>query len=231
MIEEILNKAIELHNEDFKIAETSNLSEVNNLSDEMSAIVCSATVFFINLKNMPYIIKNDGKRAASKTYKIFHEALSVFAKETNAYLIDHNSNSFLLVYASSIKEIDTHIENAYRLSYVLGKELVKSIPQFNSLNFAIGIDHGRVLGTKSNQGILWYGTCIDKAAAISELCLKPSYLGISGLIYSEISENLKTITRHILGIPKKEPAWVKGSYQFENERKHYYSSNHTIEVK
>ena len=69
MIEEILNKAIELCNEDFKITETSNLSEVNNLSDEMSAIVCSATVFFINLKNMPYIIKNDGKRAASKTYK------------------------------------------------------------------------------------------------------------------------------------------------------------------
>ena len=78
---------------------------------------------------------------------------------------------------------------------------------------------------------MWYGTCINKAAAISEMCLKPCYLGISGLVYSELSENLKTITRHILGIPKKEPAWIKGIYQFENERKHYYSSNHTIEVK
>lgn len=231
MIDEILSRAIELRDKEFAITETSNLSEVNNLNNEMSAIVSSATVLYINLKNMPYIIKNDGKRAASKTYKIFHEVLEIFAKETNAYLIDHNSSSILMVYPSSIKEIDTHIENAFKLSYVLGKELVKNITQFGSLNFSIGIDHGRILGTKCNNGILWYGTCIDKAAAISELCLKPSYLGISGLIYSEISENLKTITRHILGIPKKEPAWVKGSYQFENERKHYYSSNHTIEVK
>lgn len=231
MVDEILIRSTSLLNEEYTFTDTTNLSEVNNLKDNLSAIVSSATVFFVNLKNIPFVIKNDGKRAASKRYKIFHEALDIFAKETNAYLIDNSISSFLLVYPSSIKEIDIHIENAFKLSYILGKELVKKIDQLGTLNFSIGIDHGRILGTKSNNGIMWYGTCINKAAAISEMCLKPCYLGISGLVYSELSENLKTITRHILGIPKKEPAWIKGIYQFENERKHYYSSNHTIEVK
>lgn len=230
MIDEILAKATTVQNEEIAITESHNLSEINNLKDNQSAIVTEATVFFVNLKNIPFLTKNYGKRAASKMYKMLHEALDIFAKETNAYLIDHSTSSFLLAYSSSINEIDIHIENAFKLSYVLGRKLVKNTDQLGILNFSIGIDHGRILGTKSDNGIRWFGTCIDKAATISELCMKPCYLGISGLVYSELSEDLKTTSHHILGIPKKGPAWIKGVYQFENERKHYYSSNYTIEV-
>ena len=230
MIDEILTKATALQNEDYTITETSNLSEVNNLNNQLSAIVSNATVFFVNIKNIPFIVNNEGKRVAAKIYKIFHETLSVFAKESNAFLVNHNNSSFLLIYPSSIQEIDTNIENAFRLSHVLGKVLVKNFTQFSNVDFAIGVDHGRILGSKYSNDTLWYGTCIDKAEAISKVCSKPCYLGISGLIYSKLSDNMRTKTRHILGIPKKELIWLKGRYQFENESKHYYASNFTIEV-
>lgn len=224
IVDEILEKATKLQEEEYLYTET------HDLSNPTPAVVSNATVFVVNLKNLPFIVANYGKRIASKAQKTFHTALSVFAKETNAYLVDYSSKSFLLVYPDSIDEIDTHIENAFKLSYILGKVLVKSIAQFANLSFGIGIDHGRVLGARGENNTLWYGYCIDKAEAISEVSMKPCYLGISRLVYSKLSSSLKTKTHHILGIPKKETIWIKTGYRFENEDKHCYTSNFTIEI-
>lgn len=230
IVDEILEKATKLQEEEYLFTETPEFSQIDDLNNPTPAVVSHATVFVVNLKNLPFIVKNFGKRVASKAQKTFHAALSVFARETNAYLVDYTNKSFLLIYPDSIEEIDSHIENAFKLSYILGKVLVKSITQFANLNFGIGIDHGRVLGTRGENSTLWYGYCIDKAEAISEVSMKPCYLGISKLVYSKLSGTLKTKTHHILGIPKKETIWVKNEYQFENESKHCYTSNYTIEI-
>lgn len=231
LINEIQSKANAILKGQYSIIETSDLSKLDSITDNSSAIVTSATVFFINLKNIPYIVKNDGKRNAAKTYTTYFEIVNCFANETGGYLTKYDSKSFLLIYPSGSNDIDKHIENAYKLSFILGKFLPKKIEQFNSISFSIGIDHGRILGVKIGDEKIWLGTCINKAAAISELCIKPSYLGISGFIYSELGDEMKTYTRHILGIPKKENTWLRGSYQFENEHKHFYTSHYTIEVK
>lgn len=228
--EEILSKITVLSQQEVNFTETSNLNEVHNLAEGLNCIVTTATVFHVGLKNIPYLIKNEGKRSAVKTYQMYHQALQSFAEETQGSLVDYDCKSFLIIYPSSHKDINAHIKNALKLSYILGKLLPKKIEKIGNTDFGIGIDHGRIMGVKSNNGIHWYGICIDKAATIGSLCLKPSYVGISGLIYSELDEELKIHTNHILGIPKKENAWQKGSYQFENEHKHYYTTHHTIET-
>ncbi len=228
--EEILSRTIALSQQEVNFTETSDINEINKLDDGLNSIVLSATVFHIGLKNIPYLIKNEGKRAAVKAYKAYHQVLQLFADETEGHLIDYDSKSFLIIYPTTHKEISNIVESALKLSYILGKLLSKKIEQFGKTDFSIGIDHGRIMGVKSNNGNHWYGTCIDKAATIGSLCLKPSYVGVSGLIYSELDDKIKVHTNHILGIPKKENAWQKGSYQFENEHKHFYTTHHTIEV-
>lgn len=229
--EEILSKTATISLQEVNFAETSNTKDIGKLDDNLSTIVTNATVIHVKLKNLQYLTKNEGKRSAVKSYKIYHQVLQIFADETHADLVDHDTKSFLLIYPSSHKDISTIVENAMKLSYVLGRLLPKNIDKFASIDFGIGIDHGRIMGTKSNNGNHWYGICIDKAAVIAGLCLKPSYVGISGLVYSELNEDLKIHTSHILGIPKKENAWQKGSYQFENEHKHFYTTHHVIEIK
>lgn len=228
--DEIQEEAVSIQDEEYNIIETYNLSEAESLDNETSAIVCNATVVFVKIKNMTSILHNDGKRVASKVFRIIRKVLNHFAKKTDAYLIDYNNRSILLVYPSSIKEIDVQITNALKLSHILGKVLVKSLDDFVNLSFSIGVDHGRILGIKSNNKTFWYGTCIEKAEAISDACMKPCYLGISGLVYSELSNNLKNMTRRILGFPKKEQVWNKDHYTFEYESKHYYSTSFTIET-
>ncbi|MBQ0128297.1 MAG: hypothetical protein KBT57_00525 [bacterium] len=230
LIDDINNKIDSLQNEEYSIIETKEMNAFDDLNDSLSAIVTSATVLYINIKNIPFFTKNDGKRAASKIYKMYQEVLRLFANDTNGVFACYTNSSFLVFYPSSIKDVDIHITNAFKLSYIIGKILPQKHPQFSSVNITIGVDHGRILGTKCDHGRLWFGACIDKAAAISDACTKPSYLGISRLIYSEIGEDLRTITHHVLGFSKKEMAWQKGSYQFENESKHYYSTRHNLEI-
>ena len=230
LIDEINNKIESLQNEEYSILETKEIDAFDQLNDGLSAIVTNATVLYINIKNIPFFTKNDGKRVASKIYKTYQEVLSLFAKETNGVFACYTNSSFLVFYPESIKNIDTHISNSFKLSYIIGKVLPQKHPQFSGVDISIGIDHGRILGTKCYHGRLWYGTCIDKAIAISNMCTKPSYLGISRLIYSEIGEDLRTITHRVMGFSKKEMAWQKGSYYFENENKHYYSTRHNLEI-
>lgn len=230
LIDDINNKVNTLQNEEYSIIETKDMDAFDNLSEGLSAVVTNATVLYVNIKNLPFITKNDGKRAVSKTYKTYQEVLRLFANETNGFFACYTNSSFLVFYPSSIKDIDTHVTNAFKLSYVIGKMLPQKFPQFSNIDISIGIDHGRILGAKCDHGRLWYGTCIDKAIAISNMCTKPSFIGISRLIYSEIGEDLRTITHRVLGFTKKEIAWQKGSYYFGNESKHFYSTRHNIEI-
>ena len=62
LINEIQSKANAILEGQYSIIETSDLSKLDSITDNSSAIVTSATIFFINLKNIPYIVKNDGKR-------------------------------------------------------------------------------------------------------------------------------------------------------------------------
>lgn len=228
-IDDILSKAESLSKQTLTCAEAHDLSEAKQLLEEYDCVVITASVLCVSIKNIPFITKTQGKRAAALCHKQFDNVLQSFAKATDGQLIDLSSSCFMMVYPATHEHIDAHVRNAMKLSHILGKVATKQIPSLANINFSIGVDHGRILCTKGNSGVVWYGTCIDKAIAIGDLCQKPAYLGISGLMYSILEEDTKTHTRHILGIPKKEPAWQRYSFQFENEHKHYYSTIHTIE--
>lgn len=67
LIDDINNKIDSLQNEEYSIIETKEMNAFDDLNDSLSAIVTNATVLYINIKNIPFITKNDGKRAASKS--------------------------------------------------------------------------------------------------------------------------------------------------------------------
>ena len=101
------------------------------------------------------------------------------------------------------------------------------------MEFAIGIDHGHIMGTKNlsdngNDHLSWFGTCIYKAMRICKECARPFYVGVSGSIYHNLDEDLRIAERRILGIKKKVEIWTRVSYQFDNVKKHLYQTNHRI---
>lgn len=231
LFDDIKNKTNSVLTEDFSIVETNEIQNLTNLQDGPNITITSATVFFINLKNLPMVTKIEGRRVAARIFKIYHQIAILFANETGGFVKAFNNSSILIIYPSSSKDIDNQVDNAFKLSYIFGKALPENHPQLSHISISIGIDHGRILGTKSEDEKLWFGYCIDKAAAISEMCIKPAIIGISGFVYSEISEKTKTTTHRVLGFQQKESVWIKSSYQFENELKSYYTTSRTTEIK
>ena len=65
---------------------------------------------------------------------------------------------------------------------------------------------------------------------ICKECSRPFYIGVSGIIYHNLGEDLRITYRRILGLKKSVEVWTKVSYQYENVKKHLYQTNHKIPI-
>ena len=225
----ILEKAKVLSNKEFVFTKTEALSETLQELDNGNSIVTNAAVLCTSIKDFPSIVKTKGKRAGATIHKMYGIAMDTFAAETKGIMVKNANGQFLLIYPSPLENVSEHVQNALRLCHILSKVMPREIPELAEIEFSIGLDYGHVLATKTDNGNLWLGTSIDKALAIGEQCQKPSRVGISGFVFRNTDETLKTTTKHLLGITKTEEIWQRNGYQFHNEHKHFYSTSHSIE--
>lgn len=122
-----------------------------------------------------------------------------------------------------------------RIASAISEKYKSQFSFITGLEFAMGIDHGHLMGSKNlednnNERITWFGTCLYKAMRISKECARPFYIGISGSVYHNLPDELRTTTRRILGIRKSIEMWTKVTYQYENVKKHLYQTNHKISL-
>lgn len=224
--DEIINQTEKTIQQEFTFAEARHIEGKILSQEQLEAIIVVSNLLFVRINQMDKVIDNEGKRAAAKVFRLYRQVLQKFAEQTQAHFEIFDSCSFLLIYPGPKEEARNAVKRAMQLTHILTETLKAYAKQFNQMDFTIGIDHGRILGTNEGR-IIWQGICIDKAKKISEMCLKPYRIGISGLVYSVLEEEDKVATRHILGIPKKEEIWSRNSYDFSNTHKHYYVTKHT----
>lgn len=224
--EEIINLTKKTIQQDFTFSETQHIEGKAVSQDQLEAIVVDSNVLFVHINKMMDIADSQGKRFAAKTFRLYRQVAQKFAELTHAHFEIYDSSSFLIIYPGKTEEARIAVKRAMQLAYILTDSLKAYAKQFNQMNFSIGIDHGRILGTNEGR-IIWQGTCIDKAKKISEMCIKPYRIGISRLVHSVLIEDDKVITQHFLGIAKKEEIWERNSYDFLNAHRHYYVTKHT----
>lgn len=224
--EEIIKQVEEIIEQDFTFLEAKNIQSKAISQEELEAIVVSSNVLFIQIKQLINITESQGKRFAAKIFKLYRQVAQKYAEQTNAIFEIYDSNSFLIIYPGQKEEARIAVKHAMHLTYILTETLKAYADHFNQMNFSIGIDHGRILGTNEGR-LIWRGICIEKAKMISELCIKPYRIGISESVYRTLKDGDKSITKHFLGIPKKEAIWERNSYDFHNVHKHLYTTRHS----
>ncbi|MCQ2302135.1 MAG: hypothetical protein MJZ94_05875 [Bacteroidales bacterium] len=224
--EEIIKQVKEIITQDFTFLETKDIQSKAISQEKLEAIVISSNVLFVHVKQLMNITENQGKRFAAKIFKLYRQVIQVYAEQTNAIFEIYDSNSFLIIYPGQKEEARIAVKHAMHLTHILTETLKAYAEHFNQMNFSIGIDHGRILGTNEGR-LVWRGICIEKAKLISELCIKPYRIGVSESVYRTLEEEDKSITKHILGIPKKEAIWERNSYDFHNVHKHLYTTRHS----
>lgn len=224
-----------LANTEFDYTETSDIQKAANIGLDNSGIYMEATVIYFEIKNIVYILKENGRRKAAQAYTMYSEVLSAIAAQTGGFLNSFSPNAFLVIYPGKDDSLMKAVTGALKISYALTETYKHQFSSINGLEFAMGLDHGHIMGTKtlSDHGkefLSWFGSCIYKARRIADECSRPFYVGISSAIYHSLGEDLRIAQRRILGIKKNVEMWNKISYQFDNVKKHLYQTNHKFEL-
>lgn len=229
MKQRICSKAAELSKVEFSYTNSCNFDIINTMDLDCSGLVMDAVVFALKIKNIPLLLKT-GKRLAARIYKIYYHTLLEISKETGGYLNCYSPDSFLIIYPKEQHNVSDVVNIALKTAELISMDLREAFEPHGHINFAIGIDTGNVLGTKTlcnNQysQSVWFGTAIDKAFTIADQCNRPFFVGVSGTVFHHLSEDLLTTTKRILGIKKKVDLWTKQTYMFDNVKKHLYQTN------
>ena len=233
--ETLSEKLTSLADAEFDYIETNNIQEASKIDLGCSGIYMEASIIYFEIKNLLYILKENGRRKAAQTYTMFSEVLSTIAEKTGGFINCFSPSAFLIIYPGKDNSIKDAVTGALKISYAITESFKHQFSTIKGLEFAMGIDHGHIMGTKtlSDNGtevISWFGTSIYKAMRICKECARPYYIGTSGVIYHNLGEGLKTTTRRILGIKKSVDMWTKVTYQYENVKKHLYQTNHKISL-
>lgn len=229
LTQQVIEKATALSDAEFSYTNTSDFSITSSLDDDCNAIVMEATVIYVNIKNIDVLLKT-GKRLAARIYKIYYNAIKQVCQETGGHFNAYSPHGLLMIYPKSEYDMSYVVDIAMKTADLISIGLQTPFEKHSHCNFSMGVDNGNILGTKTvnDNGechIAWFGHTIEKAIAISRLCQRPFFVGISGTVFHHLDDSLKKTTKRILGIKKDVDMWTRVSYEFENIKKHLYQTN------
>jgi class 3 adenylate cyclase len=226
------NKLSAYADAEFNYIETKDVKDASRIDLGCSGIYMEATIIYFEIKNLSYILKENGRRKTAQVYTMYKEVLTAIAEKTGGFVNCFSPFAFLVVYPGQ-DTIPQAVRGALKIAHAISDDFKDQFTSMNGLEFAMGLDHGHIMGTKDlsdngNEHITWFGSCIYKAIRICKECARPFYVGVSGSIYHSLGEDLRIAQRRILGIKKNVEMWTKVTYQYENVKKHLYQTNHKI---
>ena len=233
--EDLTSKISALSAAEFDYIETKDISRADDIDLNCSGIYMEATIIYFEIKNLTYMLKEQGRRKVAQAYTMYREVLGAIADQTGAFVNCFSPSAFLIVYPGKEENYPVAVKGAMRIAYALSETYKSHFAHITGLEFAMGMDHGHIMGTKNlsdtdMEHITWFGSCIYKAIRICKECSRPFYIGISGSIYHSLGEDMRITYRRILGLKKSVDVWTKVTYQYENVKKHLYQTNHKIPI-
>lgn len=231
--ESLGEKLSKLATTEFDYVETNDINRASEIDLNNSGIYMEATVIYFEIKNLPFMLKEHGRRKVAQAYTMYHELLASTAKPAGAFVNCFSPNAFLVIYPGKDEVMNEAVKGAMKIANAITVIFKEQFSKISGLEFAMGLDHGHIMGSKNLsdnniESITWFGTCIHKAMRISKECARPFYVGISGILYHSLEEDMRVITRRILGIKKRIDIWTKVTYQYDNVKKHLYQTNQKI---
>ena len=108
---------------EFDYKETRDVNEASSIDLGVSGLYMEATIIYLEIKNVPYILKEHGRRAMAKAYTMVSTVLNAVAQDTGAFVNNYSPNAFLIVYPNK----DNNIEEGFTLTKE-EKRILKNVP-------------------------------------------------------------------------------------------------------
>ena len=231
----ITEKFGSLSEEDFKYIEANDINRASQVGNNITGIYMEASVVYLGIKSISAVVKENGRRRTALAYAMIHDVAETIAKKNKGFLNCYSPESFLIVFPGKDAANNAAVKASLQIAGALYNTFREQLSSVANLEFAMGIDHGHIMGTRNssdngNGHLTWFGSTISKAKRISFECARPYHVGLSSIVFRNINDELKTTQRRIIGIKKTVEMWTKVSYTYDNEKKHLYQTNHKIDL-
>ena len=231
----ITEKFGSLSEEDFKYIEANDINRASQVGNNITGIYMEASVVYLGIKSISAVVKENGRRRTALAYAMIHDVAETIAKQNKGFLNCYSPESFLIIFPGKDAANNAAVKASLQIAGALYNTFREQLSSVANLEFAMGIDHGHIMGTRNssdngNGHLTWFGSTISKAKRISFECARPYHVGLSSIVFRNINDELKTTQRRIIGIKKTVEMWTKVSYTYDNEKKHLYQTNHKIDL-
>ena len=128
------NKLSSYADAEFNYIETKDVNDASRIDLGCSGIYMEATVVYFEIKNLAYILKENGRRKTAQIYTMYKEVLAAIAEQTGAFVNCFSPFAFLVVYPGQ-DATPNAVRGALKIAHAISEDFKD---QFTSMN---GLEH------------------------------------------------------------------------------------------
>lgn len=235
LLQNIKDKIKTIIDEDFKVTEVKYIPKIDDskLTFGNTGLTFTGTVVFIDMRGSTKILNSHNKTTVAKLHMSFFHAIVKIANSNDGHVRSFNGDSALIFFHGNFKKtISNAVICAMEIKYALSiKEagVKKLLEKYSSLNFGIGLDHGKILCTKvgiggeHNRDLFWVGNSVNKSTVLGDQSSDPHNISISKFAYDNLLDWAKFGKgKNHRGEEIDVDMWSKSSFIYNDKSENYY---------
>ena len=238
MKENIENKVKEIIDTKFEVTDITTVPDLDDsrLTFANTGLRFESTTLYIDMRGSTKILNKHNRTSVAKLHKAYFYIIVKIAKSLGGEVRSFNGDGMLVFFQGTTKNtLSNAVKSAMQMKYMLTQnEIVKKkLEKYSSIDFGIGINHGKILCTKvglagtNNRDLVWIGNAVNKSVKIGDNLKSPNHIGISSFVYSNLNDEVKYHTKKDeWGNETKVDMWTQGSFTYNDKREIYYYTSY-----
>jgi adenylate cyclase len=242
--QEITDRAKEIIDTTLTFEEVNTVPDITNpkLTFGNTGLRFEATVLYIDMRDSTKILEKHNKPVVAKIHKAYLHTTVKITTSLGGEVRSFNGDSVLAFFPGKTQSsISNAVKAAMQIRFMIAHEgsgINKLLKPYSAVDFGIGIDHGNILCTKIGVGwdnntkdLVWIGSPINKSVIMSDQCRSPYHIGISNLVYINLTDSAKFGTqKNAWGQELSTNMWTLSQVLYNGSSESYYKSNWYWEV-
>jgi adenylate cyclase len=195
-------------------------------------------VLYIDMRDSTKVLNKHNRPTIAKIHKAYLHTTVKIATSLGGEVRSFNGDSVLAFFpGNTIGAINSAVKAAMQICYMItNKEsgINELLSRFSAVNFGIGIDFGKILCTKigvgrdnNTQDLIWIGNGVNKAVVISDDCEASYHVGISSIVYNNLSDDVKYHKhKDAYGYERSVDMWTRYTIDYNGEKEFFYKTNY-----
>lgn len=221
--------------------EIEDIEEVPDLDDPRllfgsKALSFEATVVYVELRQTPQLLAQHNDVVLAKIRMAYFYLIAELAASLGGVArLAHDDGVYAFFQGTTQESLNSAVKAAMKIKFMLSNEsskVKKIFDGYDALNFAIGVDDGKLLCAKLGDGhiaygdLVWSGQSIMTAKAIAHELNPPEHIGISELVYYNLLDNVKyNKSKSKAAIEHPLEIWRPAQFMYNGQAQPYYHTS------